>query len=161
MTKTTIVGAFSTFHVFRLLNLFRVSDFGFRIWRRHARGGTVRFNRFNSLGGGSCHAVSLFTLRWHVTCTLICKKSCMATKINMMKMLQQARGMAQITNRRPQNRPPGPLMLEMRFSGSRTAAARRKRIIRIRMQNPLDIPHPVKITHLGPNPPSAAATAPE
>ena len=85
----------------------------------------------------------------------------MATKINMMKMLQQARGMAQITNRRPQNRPPGPLMLEMRFSGSKTPAARRKRIIRIRMQNAIDIPHPVKITHLAPNPLSASASTPE
>ena len=85
----------------------------------------------------------------------------MATKMNMMKMLQQARGMAQITNRRPQNRPPGPLMLEMRFSGSRTTPARRKRIIRIRMQNAIDIPHPVKITYLDPSPLSAAATTPE
>ena len=85
----------------------------------------------------------------------------MATKMNMMKMLQQARGMAQITNRRPQNRPPGPLMLEMRFSTSRTSPARRKRIIHIKMQNPLDIPHPVKITHLDPRPLPAAASSQE
>jgi hypothetical protein len=76
----------------------------------------------------------------------------MATKVNMLKMLQQARGMAEITNRRPQHRPLGPLMLEMRFSSSKAASARRKRIIRIKMQSPLDIPHPVKIKHLDPNP---------
>jgi hypothetical protein len=85
----------------------------------------------------------------------------MATKMNMMKMLQQARGIAQITNRRPQNRPIGPLMLQMRFSSSRTSAGRRKRIIRIKMQSPLDIPHPVKITHLVPAPLATAISAPE
>ncbi len=74
----------------------------------------------------------------------------MATKVNMLKMLQQARGLAEITNRRPQSRTPGPLMLEMRFTGSRTSPAKRKRIIRIKMQDPFDIPHPVKITHLKP-----------
>ncbi len=70
----------------------------------------------------------------------------MATKMNMMKMVQEMQGMAVITNRRPQSRSFGPLMLPIRCSGG--ADSKRKRHIRIIMREPVDIPRPVKIKHL-------------
>jgi len=72
----------------------------------------------------------------------------MATRINIMKLLQETRGFAEITNRQPQARPLGPVLMHGRSAGLRTAAARRKRTIRIDMQDPPDIPHRVKISHL-------------
>ncbi len=71
----------------------------------------------------------------------------MATRVNLMKLLQEARGFAQITNRRPQTRPPGPLLLQAHWL-SRRGAGKDKRVLRIHIQEPPDIPHPVKIRHL-------------
>ena len=79
----------------------------------------------------------------------------MATRINIMKLLQETRGFAEITNRQPQGRPLGPILLQSRSVGFRNGALKRKRNIRINMQDPPDIPHPVKITHL----PKKAASA--
>ncbi len=71
----------------------------------------------------------------------------MATRINVMKLLQEVRGFAELTNRRPQNRLPGPLLLQANWSGSRRPGPH-KRIVRIHMDNPPDIPHPVKIHYI-------------
>jgi hypothetical protein len=72
----------------------------------------------------------------------------MATRVNMMKLLQQARGMAELTGRKPQPRPLGPLLLQVRAPKWKNAGAKQKRIIRINIQDPPDIPHPVDILHL-------------
>lgn len=72
----------------------------------------------------------------------------MATRVNMMKLLQQARGMAEMTGRKPQPRPPGPVLWQMRSPKWKATAARYKRIIRIDMQDGPDIPAPVAIIHL-------------
>jgi hypothetical protein len=72
----------------------------------------------------------------------------MATRVNMMKLLQQARGMAEMTGRRPQPRSPGPLLLQVRAPKWKSSAAKPRRIIRINIQDPPDIPHPVAILHL-------------
>lgn len=63
-----------------------------------------------------------------------------------MKLLQESRGFAEITNRRPQGRTPEPVLLHGR--SARSVAGKRKRTIRVDMQSPPDIPHPVKITHV-------------
>lgn len=81
----------------------------------------------------------------------------MATKVNLMKLLQEARGLAQITNRRPSARVVGPVVLPVRPIGGRMA--RPKRTVRIIMHDPPDIPHPVKIIHLRSKPLPAAAAA--
>jgi hypothetical protein len=73
----------------------------------------------------------------------------MATRINIMKLVQEIEGMAQITNRRLQPRGPGPLMLQFRSPGVRAASARaRHYFIRVDFREPQDIPHRVRITHL-------------
>ena len=66
----------------------------------------------------------------------------------MLKLVQELRGLAQITNRRPQNRTPAAALLEVRSLNRRSASARRKRTIQIRVQEPLDIPHAIKIKHV-------------
>ena len=72
----------------------------------------------------------------------------MATRMNMLKLLQEVRGFAQFITRPSETRPGGPLLLQFRGSTRRKAAARRKYNIRILMQEPIDIPHPVPITYL-------------
>jgi hypothetical protein len=72
----------------------------------------------------------------------------MATKIKMMKLLQEIRGMAQITNRRPQPKPPGLFLMQLRSHVMQATIPRRRLVIPVDLREPPDIPHPVKITHL-------------
>ena len=76
----------------------------------------------------------------------------MATRMNMMKLLLEVRGMEQLVNRRLPNRVPGPLLLQWHPLGSRSAAARRKWILTIDIQDPPDIPQPVPIIYKNPAP---------
>lgn len=76
----------------------------------------------------------------------------MATKMNMLKLLQEVRGFAQFTTKPNEPRPSGPLLLQFRGPVLRRANAKRKRIIRIDMREPLDIPQPVPIIYLKQNP---------
>jgi hypothetical protein len=69
----------------------------------------------------------------------------MASRLNMMKLLQELRGLAAVTNRRPQPRLPGPLLLPVRFT---RAAAGPTRTIRIAIELLPEVPCPVKITHV-------------
>lgn len=72
----------------------------------------------------------------------------MATRMNMLKLLQEVRGFAQFANRPAESRPAGPLLLDFKGAARRRAAARRRHAIRIQMLEPEDIPHPVPITFL-------------
>ena len=76
----------------------------------------------------------------------------MAAKIKIMKLLQEIRGFADISNRRPQPRPLGLFLVQLRSHVVQTTALRRKRTIVIQMQGQTDIPYPVKITHMPPDP---------
>jgi hypothetical protein len=74
----------------------------------------------------------------------------MATKMKMMKFLQEVRGMADIAD--PGHLPkPTALYLAQLQSHMRTARRPKRRfIIPITLQNATDIPNPVKITFLAP-----------
>ena len=72
----------------------------------------------------------------------------MATRIRMMKLLQETQGLAEVTNRRPPTRSTAALVLQIRQPLFRRPKDKQKRIIRIVIQDPPDIPHPVKIRHL-------------
>jgi hypothetical protein len=84
----------------------------------------------------------------------------MATKVKIMKMLQEIRGFAQITNRRPPPKSPGLFLIQLRSHVSRTPLQRQKQIIPILLQDPPDIPHPVKITYVKVNPLQGATLPP-
>ena len=72
----------------------------------------------------------------------------MATRMKIMRLLQEMRGLAQITNRRPSPRSAAALAIQVRPLSVRGRKNERKRTIRVDMQSPPDIPHPVKITHV-------------
>jgi hypothetical protein len=72
----------------------------------------------------------------------------MAAKVVMMKLMQEIRGFAEITNRRPQLRSPGLFLMQLRSHLTHTTLTRGKRSLVIEMQELADNPHPVKITHL-------------
>jgi hypothetical protein len=83
----------------------------------------------------------------------------MAAKVQIMKLLQEIRGFAEITHRRPQPRQPGLFLIQLRSHVIHTTAPRRKQTIAVDMLDLPDIPHPVKITHLRPAPvPPISAT---
>jgi hypothetical protein len=69
-----------------------------------------------------------------------------------MKLLQEMRGFAEVTNRLPQPRQPGLFLMKLRSHFGPSAVPKRKRVIAIQMQERLDLPHPVKITHVKGNP---------
>jgi hypothetical protein len=72
----------------------------------------------------------------------------MAGKMNVMKLLQEMRGLADFTSRRPQSKLPALPVVPGRLQASRVAASRRRRIIRIAAPAPMDFPQPVKIIHV-------------
>jgi hypothetical protein len=79
----------------------------------------------------------------------------MAAKVRIMKLLQEIRGFAEITQRRPQPRQPGLFLIQLRSHVTRTTATKRRQTIVVDMPDHSDIPHPVKITHLRPAPAQA------
>ena len=78
----------------------------------------------------------------------------MAAKIQMLKLLQEIRGFAVLSNRRPQLRSPGLFVMQMRSHMSQGAFPTRKLSIRIDTQDQTDLPDRVKIVHVkqGPGP---------
>ncbi len=76
----------------------------------------------------------------------------MAAKVMMMKLLQEIRGFAEITNRRPYSRSPGLFLMQMRSHVAPTSLPRPRRSILVHVPDLSEIPHPVKITHLGQDP---------
>jgi hypothetical protein len=85
--------------------------------------------------------------QWHMNCSLIRTIDRMATRMNMMKLLQEVRGLADFPSRRAPNRPNGPLALQAtRLSVFKTKGAK-KRWIQVTMMDAEDIPCPVVIQH--------------
>jgi len=80
----------------------------------------------------------------------------MAAKVQMLKLLQEISGFAQIANRRPSPRSPGLFMAQFRSQATRETLRRRKLSITIDEPNHPDIPYQVKIHHVKQNPDSAA-----
>jgi hypothetical protein len=74
----------------------------------------------------------------------------MAARMKLMKLMQEFRGFADITNRHPQPKQPGLFLMQLRFHLLQTTSARRKRSITIEMLEQPDIPYPVHIQHLQP-----------
>ena len=76
----------------------------------------------------------------------------MAAKVNMLKLLQEIRGFAEVANRRPPPRFPGVSLMQMRALGAHNGLRRRKLSVTIDKQNSPDVPHPVKIHHVRQSP---------
>lgn len=69
----------------------------------------------------------------------------MATKMKLLKMLQEVKGMAQITNRRPAPRPPLLYLMQLRSQGAQSNTPRRRVAIEAAA---LTAPLPIKINHI-------------
>ena len=73
---------------------------------------------------------------------------CMAAKIKIMKMLQEIRGLAEITNRRPAPKHPGLFLIQLRCHVQQVTQPRLKQTIIVDMLDGVEIAHPVKIRHV-------------
>src|SRR5258708_4518171 len=95
-----------------------------------------------------------FILRafWHVNCEQKFRNTnIMAAKIRIMKLLQEMRGFAQVTNRLPPQRRPGLFLMQLRSHVGQTTRPIMKRVITVEVQEPQYVAEPVKITHLNAN----------
>jgi hypothetical protein len=73
----------------------------------------------------------------------------MANKAKLMKFLQEVRGYAQITNRRPAPRPSVLYLMQLRGKNAQAAAPKRRLIVVTHETNEsANTPLPIKITHV-------------
>jgi hypothetical protein len=79
----------------------------------------------------------------------------MATRINMLKLLQEVRGLAQFGTIPHEPRPTNPLLLQFRGPARRKQAGRVKRTLQVSMMETADIPSPVPIKYTTPSAPAA------
>ena len=79
----------------------------------------------------------------------------MANKIKFMKLLQEIRGFAEISQRRSQAKSPGLILLQLRSQFNQATARKRKLRIPIQMHELPDIPKLVKINHIKKDPTSS------
>jgi len=73
----------------------------------------------------------------------------MANKLLLMKMIEEIRGHAQITNRRPTPRPPVLYLMQLREQ-QHPHAPKQRRAITTDWQNGAEAPLPIKIKHVKP-----------
>jgi hypothetical protein len=85
----------------------------------------------------------------------------MAAKIQILKLLQEIRGFAEVSNRRPQSRSPGLWLTQIRAHMLQGVVPKRRLSIRIDPQDRTGVPCRVKINHLKQEPgPVAMRPAP-
>ena len=85
----------------------------------------------------------------------------MAAKIQILKLLQEIRGFAELSNRCPQPRSPGLSLAQMRSHLLQRVSPKRKLSISIDTQDHTDVPYRVKIKHVKQGPgPAALRPAP-
>jgi hypothetical protein len=72
----------------------------------------------------------------------------MANKVKLMRFLQEVRGYAQITNRRPAPRPSVLYLMQLRGRNAQPTAPKRRLIVVSETHENANTPLPIKITHL-------------
>ena len=72
----------------------------------------------------------------------------MATKIKLMKLLQELHGFAEITRRHPTPKPSALFLMQLRSHLAETNQPKRQLLITVDLRDDPDIPNPVKITHV-------------
>jgi len=77
----------------------------------------------------------------------------MANKMKLLKMLQEVRGLAQITNRRPAPRPPMLYLMELRAQSTHEVSPRRRLAVETDVKGEGFAPLPIKINHISPQNP--------
>jgi hypothetical protein len=80
-----------------------------------------------------------------MTCEMGARNRNMATTMKLIKVLQEIKGIAQITNRRPAPRPPLLYLMALRSKGAPAMNPRRKLAVEAAV---LQAPSPIKINHI-------------
>ena len=74
----------------------------------------------------------------------------MATKIKLMKLLQEMHAFADLGRRRHAPRSSPLFLLQLRSHMAETGRSKRRLLVSIDLKDSLDLPHPVKINHVEP-----------
>jgi hypothetical protein len=72
----------------------------------------------------------------------------MATKMKLMKLLQEVRGRAQITNRRPSPRQPTLYLMQLRERSAQVQSPKRRLAVATDFKDSANTPLPIKINHV-------------
>lgn len=80
----------------------------------------------------------------------------MATKMKLLKMLQEVKGLAQVTNRRPAPRPPMIYLMQLRSQNTPPHLPKRRLAIE-KGKDTSHVPLPIKINHIHPGDPGLPA----
>jgi len=83
----------------------------------------------------------------------------MATKIKLMKLLQEMRGFSEFGRRPSAPRPSSLYLLQLRSHLAETSKSKRRLIVTVDMKDSTNFPHPVKINYLKPTLPDDASSA--
>lgn len=75
----------------------------------------------------------------------------MAMKATLMKMLQESRGLEQVTNRRPTPRPIVLYLMQLRAQNGHNQSPRQRLTIAAEWPANTNVPLPVKINHIRPD----------
>lgn len=84
-------------------------------------------------------------IHWHMTCNVAGEDGNMATKMKLIRMLQEVKGIAQITNRKPAPRPPLLYLMQLRSQTAQVDTPRRRLVIETEALRPA---LPIKINHI-------------
>jgi hypothetical protein len=80
-----------------------------------------------------------------MTCAWVARNRNMATTMKLIKVLQEIKGIAQITNRRPAPRPPLLYLMALRSKAAPVVNSRRKLAVETAV---LQAPSHIKINHI-------------
>lgn len=75
----------------------------------------------------------------------------MATKMKMLKLLQEMRGFNEMSRLQPAPKPSPLYLMQLRARMAEAHRSKRRLVIRIDLKDVATIPTPVKITHITPN----------
>ncbi len=74
----------------------------------------------------------------------------MATKVKLMKLLQEMRGLNELSRRVPGHTSSPLYLLQLRSHLAETTQSKRRLIITVDLKDAVTIPHPVRINHIQP-----------
>ena len=75
----------------------------------------------------------------------------MATKIKLLKLLQEMRAFSEMTRQNPAPRNSPLYLLQLRSHLAETSRPKGRLMVSIDLKDSLDMPHPVRITHIKPD----------
>ena len=74
----------------------------------------------------------------------------MATKIKLLKLLQEMHAFAELSRRYPGARQSPLFLLQLRSHMTETSRSKGRLLVSVNLKDSLEMPHPVKINHIKP-----------